>query len=382
VRTIRLIFAAAAVTAVCGCATSGGEGPRPPDRAAVPAQAEPPAEFGRNVVRVGGRSPADVTAAALLGAYGSAGIRPDGWVMAQREAWAEQVVAAQFAAPPVDAAVMPVEADRLTLAASDAIERIVLNGFSSGKGLEAIVLGDGGNDLFADISSGGLEVSQLAADSSAQLSFDAVPFRGGFAGEHSTSVVVVAAKARDYALPAAAWSAYSGDTVAFVDRDEVPVATRELLEQRAKLTLEKPSIYVVGPVTVVSDDVERTLRRYGTVERIAGRDAVETAVEFARYRDPRTGFGWGLETGPASVVLMNLRHADDLPAALALAAHGPRAPLLLTEDPDRLPRAVEAYLRTVRTDVPGQAFALGDSDRFSTGLLRRVDWLMSAEKTA
>jgi hypothetical protein len=203
-----------------------------------------------------------------------------------------------------------------------------------------------------------------------------VPYRGGFAGAYSDAVVVVSREARDYALPAAAWSAYSGDTLAFVGRDDIPEATRELLAQRAKLRLEQPFIYVVGPSEVVSPAVVAGLRRYGPVKRIAEGSPVESAVALARYHDPKTGFGWGLRRGPASVSLVNRRDWGNATGAFSFAARGPQAPLLLLDAAGELPAPVEGYLAELAQRGPGQAFAFGDSESIGSAVLSRIDDLL------
>jgi hypothetical protein len=191
-------------------------------------------------------------------------------------------------------------------------------------------------------------------------------------------VVVVSSEARDFALPAAAWSAYSGDTLAFVQRDAVPAATRALLTQRQKLRLERPSIYVVGPGDVVSPRVVDELRRYGPVERIGGRTPAQAAVALARYHDPETGFGWGLEHGPASVLLVNRRDWGNAVGAFSFAAQGPRAPLLLLDGARAAPAAVTRYLEQIARRGAAQAFAFGDDASISSKLLTRIDALLGA----
>jgi hypothetical protein len=373
VRAAAVVLVAGMVAAGCG----GGGAADPPGARGVPRGAGQ-AEFGRNVVRVPGRSAADVAGAAVLAAY--AGARPSGWLLVPSGAWREQAVAAQFAAGRTGAAVLAIERDHLPAATTDVAGRLELAGFRRTPKLQGLVLGDVTSDLFADARRHDLEhLSRLQAPGAAALAAEAIPFAGGFSGSYSKSVAIVSSRAPAYAAPAAAWSAFSGDTVAFVDGARVPAATRRLLEQRRGLTLVRPSIYLVGPPSVIPAQTARALRAYGRVRRIPGRTPAEVAVALARYRDPATGFGWGARRGPSSVVLMHERHLSDLPAALALAARGPRAPLLLAERRDRLPVPVLAYLRQLRGRRPSQAFALGDRARFTTRALARLDALLEPE---
>ena len=374
-----LALAVAALAAAGGC--GGGDDPAPRASLTPPAAKSPPAgaQFGRNVARVPGIHPADVAGAAIMAAFPQErGVRPGGLVLVRRDSWRELVLAAQFAADPVDAAVLPIERGYLPAAAVDLAYRLKPTGFRKAKGLEALILGEVGDDVLLDLQDAKLKLSQLKGMPAPQLSAELVPYRSGFAGRHTSSVLIVSARDEDrgYALPAAAWSAFSGDTIAFVDGDRIPQATRDLLVQREKLRLEKPTMYVIGPPSVVSDAVYEELRAYGKVRRVAGRDAPETAVALARYRDRSTGFGWGMLEAPASLGLVNPRDWANGVGAFAFAARGPSAPLLLTDADGGLPRSVRSYLKELRGREPNQLFAFGSDRSLPTPLLSELDALL------
>lgn len=378
-------IAAALFLAPAGC---GGDDEKPGGRAvpglsptigstspANPQPAEgPPGEFGRNVARVTGTSPPDVAGAAVLAAYSPERSKPpNGWVLARRDVWQESVLAAQFAAKPVSAGLMPIARDFLPTATLDLLGRLRGRGFPKGDGLQVLILGEAGQDVFIDLNEQALKVTQLKASSPAKLAAEAVPFSGGWAAKYSPTIVVVSSEARDYALPGAAWVAYSGDSLAFVSRNSVPKPTIELLKQRKALLLEKPTVYLVGPAKVISERVATELRRYATVKRIAGPDPVRTAIAFARYKDRSTGFGWGLKRAPASVSLVNTRDWGNAVGAFNFAAAGPQAPLLLTGAPAPLPTPVKAYLKKLRGAKPNQAFIFGDEASIASATLRELD---------
>src|SRR6185312_12415104 len=283
-RPTTMLAGAALVATVALSACGGGRPPASPDPAKrsrlAPNQLPPAgAQFGRSVVRVPGRSPADVAGAAVLAAYpAERGERPGGLVLTADDDWRRLVVGASLAAAPVNAALLPIKRDYLPTATVDLVARMKPTGFRRAHGLQALVLGRAGSDVFTDLSDAGLKISQMKARSAAQLAADTVPYRAGFAGKTTSAVLVVSSAERDYALPAAAWSAFSGDTVAFAGRSSVPAATRKILRQRVKLRLEKPAIYVLGPPSVIGERAMRALRGYGTVKRIGGRTPAEASV--------------------------------------------------------------------------------------------------------
>jgi hypothetical protein len=370
------VAALAMAVAAAGCGHSGSKPGAPASLPGSPAKLE----IGHNVVRVPGLSAGDLSSAAVLASYGTAK-PPEGWILVPRDDWRSVVLASQFAARPVSAGVLAIERGYIPTAPSDVLARIRPTGFPQSSGLQVVVLDKVSTDIYADLQDLKLKPTQLSGAPD-ELAAKLVPFRGGWARAYSDSVVIVSSddSARDYALPAAAWSAYSGDTVAFVHRDSVPRATRELLAQRQKLRIRKPSIYLIGPDDVISHGVEAGLARYGAVHRIAGADAIETAIALARYHDPATGFGWGLRHGPASVSLVNTHHWSAAIAALTFASTGPQAPLLLTDSATSLPAPVENYLHQIHGRKPSQAYVLGGPSSIAAPAMDALDGLLDARR--
>jgi hypothetical protein len=189
-------------------------------------------------------------------------------------------------------------------------------------------------------------------------------------------VLIVPVDAQRFAMPAAAWAAKSGDAVLFTERDELPAATRRAIRRH-----ELPGIYIIGPRDVVSARVERTLRRLGRVRRIAGRGPVETAVAFARYSNAT--FGWGLRDPGHGMVIANTERTLDAAAGAILSASGKYGPLLLVEEADALPRAVESFLLDIQPGyrfdpvrgVYNHAWLMGDESAISVAVQARIDEL-------
>jgi hypothetical protein len=356
-----------AVPAGCGGGDDSGTTKSVPTAATTPRVIT-----GANVVRIPGRSPADVASAAVLAVYPDQAHQPKGLVLAPLD-WRYAAVASQFAADPVSAAVLPTAGEYLAPGPSDLVERLRPSGFPRGEGLKALVLGKGGDDVFLALRNRGLKLSQLRARTLPRLVLDSVPFRGGWARRYSDQIVAVAADARDYALPGIAWSAYSGDTAILVGRDSLPDASRQVVIQRQKLRLERPTVYVIGPPSAISESVADQLRAHATVKRVAGPTPAATSVALARYKDRRTGFGWGLARGPANVTVMNRRDWRNLFGAIALAGAGPQGPLLLTDEPGSLPGEVLRYLRSLRGGRGSQAFVLGEETSVDARVMAEID---------
>ena len=193
-------------------------------------------------------------------------------------------------------------------------------------------------------------------------------------GKPSSHVVVVSGEHSEWAMPAAAWGARSGDSILPVKRDSVPAPIAKALRSH-----ERPRIYVLGPESVVGKKAFRQLGRLGKVQRIQGPTPVQNAIAFARY--DRGGFGWGVVVPGYNFTIANTSRPLDAAAAASLATRGVFAPLLLTDRSDKLPKPLESYLLSVQPgfeDDPGQAvfnrvWILGDDGVLSVPAQARLD---------
>ena len=151
-------------------------------------------------------------------------------------------------------------------------------------------------------------------------------------GKPSTDVLVVSGEKPEWAMPAAAWGARSGDAVLPVKRDSVPAPIAKALREHSK-----PNIYVLGPE---GRHRSQGAGRAGPARQGAphpGPTPVQNAIAFARYQ--RGGFGWGVVVPGYNFTVASTDRPGDTAAAASLATRGVFAPLLLT---DRRRRAAAA----------------------------------------
>jgi hypothetical protein len=378
-RAARLAAAVlAAALALGGCGGGGDDGPKRDPILPGMSNSDPGSpEFGENVARIPGVSAADVAGAAILAAYPPGQRSPNGWILFPVKDWQRAATGAQFVGKPVGGALLPMGNGFLPPASADLIGRLHPPGFPRGNGLQALILSNAGEEVISALQRENVKLSQLTSSTPVKLAADLVPYRGGWAHRYSSNIVIVSDEDRDYGLPAAAWSAFSGDTLTFVHRNSVPAETKGLLAQREKLRIDKPAIYVVGPKSAVSDSVVKELHRYGPVKRIAGIDAADTAVRLARYKDPKTGFGWGVTKGSANFSFVNRQRWGDAFGAINMAGSGPRAPILLTDNSTTLPGTVQSYLEGLRSAEGNQGYVFGDPRSISPPLLAQIDKLLA-----
>jgi putative cell wall-binding protein len=330
-----------------------------------------PAVATKNTTRVGGEDPTADAAGAASAVYPgeTRGTRPRAVTLVDSDDWRGGIAAAVLGAPPLRAPVLLTNGDEVPKATSTALDSLRPTGARALGGAQAIEIGPArAPDSLRARRISGEDPFALAA------SIDALATDLG--GRPSQNVLIVSAEDPEFAMPAAAWAAKSGDAVLFTERGTLPPATRRAIRRH-----EQPGIYVLGPPGVVSERVERALRRFGRVRRIAGRGPVENAVAFARYSDAT--FGWGLRDPGHGMVVANAKRTLDAAAGAILSASGKYGPLLLTESADTLPRPLESFLLDIQPGyrfdpvrgVYNHVWVMGDESAISVAAQARIDEL-------
>jgi len=374
----RLAIALLFVGLLGGCSLGDDEG-RPP-ALGVEAQDDQaadklgfPSSATRNTIRVGGAdavADAAGVASALFPATGSTD-RPTAVVLVDSEDWQSAIAAAVLPGPPIGAPLLLSEGDDLPAVSEDTLDRLAPKGSDLSKDAQVIRIGSG------VARPDGFRTAVVQGDDAFERAAAIDRFVSAARGKPSDDVVLYPADSPEWALPAAAWAARSGDAALPVKRGSIPAPVRRALEGH-----EGPNVFLLGPPSVISEAVERELRRRklaASVSRIAAPNPVENAIAFARYE--KGDFGWGIVVPGYNFAIANLDRPLDAAAAASLATRGVFAPLLLTDDAGRLPGALEAYLLSVQPgyeDDPGQAvynraWILGDDKAISVEEQAHID---------
>jgi ell wall binding domain 2 (CWB2) len=332
-----------------------------------------PAAATRNTIRVGGAdAAADAAgvASALFPATGSSD-RPTAVVLVDSGDWQSAIAASVLAGPPIGAPLLLSDGDELPAVSEDTLDRLSPKGSDLSKDAQVIRIGQ------EVARPDGYKTAVVQGDDPFERAAAIDRFVSAARGKPSADVVLYSADSPEWALPAAAWAARSGDAALPVRKGSIPAAIRRALDGH-----EGPNVYLLGPPSVISDAVEAELRDRklaGSVNRISGPTPVESSIAFARYE--KGDFGWGIVVPGYNFAIANLDRPLDAAAAASLATRGVFAPLLLTDDSKQLPRALENYLLSVQPgyeDDPGQAvynraWILGDDKAISVDEQARID---------
>ena len=368
-------IALALLTGLAGCSV-GDDDERPPQLGTKSGDEDAAAKLGfpstatKNTIRVGGgdaAADAAGVASAVFPGTEEAG-RPTAVVLVDKDDWQAGVTAAALTARPIGAPLLISDGNELPPVSADTLDRLKPKGSDLSKDAQVIRIGD------KPARPEGFKTAVIEGKDPYERAAAIDRFFSAAKGKPSKAVVVASGEQAEFAMPAAAWAARSGDSVLLTRKDSVPSATVKALREH-----EKVDIYVLGPERVISKKATKALAKLGKVKRIEGSNPVENAIAFARYEDG--DFGWGLVVPGFNFTVAGTSRPLDAAASAALATKGVFAPLLLTDRAAALPRALETYLLSVQPgfeDDPGQAvynrvWILGDDKQLSVGAQARLD---------
>jgi hypothetical protein len=381
-RELRRLSALLVLIALCaaGCSTDD-EQSRPP-QLGVKADDERGAEklgfpstATRNTVRVGGSdavADAAGVASALYPATGDSD-RPTAVVLVDRDDWVSGIAAAVLSGRPIGAPILLTDGSELPSVTEDVLDRLKPKGSDLSGDAQVIRIGAG------TARPEGYKTALIEGDNPFQAAAAIDRIFSAARGKPSDDVVLYSAEQGEYAMPAAAWAARSGDAALPVRRNEIPAPIVKALREH-----ERPNVFVLGPESVIDQRVLDQLKKQKlarAVNRIEGPNPVENAIAFARYE--KGDFGWGVVVPGYNFSIASTARPADAAAAAALGTRGVFAPLVLSDDATTLPSKLEEYLLSVQPgyeDNPGQAvynraWIIGDDKAISVPQQAQIDQL-------
>jgi molybdopterin-guanine dinucleotide biosynthesis protein A len=334
-----------------------------------------PSTATRNTVRVGGSdATADAAgvASALYPATGDSD-RPTAVVLVDQDDWVSGIAAAVLSGRPIGAPILLTDGGELPSVTQDVLDRLKPKGSDLSEDAQVIRIGAG------TARPEGYKTALIEGDTPFQAAAAIDRFFSALRAKPSNDVVLYSAEQGEYAMPAAAWAARSGDAVLPVTRAKIPPPIVKALREH-----ERPNVYVLGPESVIDQRVLDQLKKQKlarSVNRIEGPNPVENAIAFSRYE--KGDFGWGVVVPGYNFSVASTTRPSDAAAAAALGTRGVFAPLVLSDDAVKLPPKLEEYLLSVQPgyeDNPGEAvynraWIIGDDKAISVPQQAQIDQL-------
>jgi hypothetical protein len=328
-----------------------------------------------NTVRIGGSDPATTAAAVALAVFPSTTPeqRPAAVTVVGEEDWAGAIAASVLTAPPVRAPILFSSSEEMPEVSEAALEALDPEGSAA----------TGQAPLFAvgRVAYPG-EAVPIDSGDPAATALQIATLRDRLFAKPPQHIVVASSSRPDFAMPAAAWAARSGDPVLYSGAGKLPTPTARYLEEHPKVP-----VYVLGPAAAISKDVLGEIGKIAKkVKRVAGEDPVANALALARFRDG--DFGWNVNDPGHGFVLARSDEPAVAAAAAPLSASGTWGPLVLTDDAASLPQALRNYFLDVKpgyTADPTRAFynhvwVIGDEAAIDVDQQAEVDQLAELAK--
>lgn len=330
-----------------------------------------------NTTRVGGSDAASTAAGVALAVFPSVKVaqRPVAVTLVDEDDWQGAVAAAALMAAPVRAPLLVSAGGDLPDPTSQALDTLNPQGSTATDKTQAFVIG---NAVVPD----GLRSARVKAANPAALAVAIEALRNKLLGGAPAHIVLAPESKPEFAAPAAAWAARSGDPVLYSGSDKLPKETAGALREDPKTP-----VFVLGPTSAISSDVVREVAKIGNpVQRVSGEEPVENAIALARYASG--GFGWNVNDPGHGLVVARSDEPIEAAIAAPLSASGTWGPLLLTDDADTLPKALREYLLDIKpgyTTDPTRAFynhvwVIGDQEAIDVNQQAEIDQLAELAK--
>jgi hypothetical protein len=329
----------------------------------------------KNTTRVAGADPVADAAGVARAVYPARTDEssPRAVVIVEQGDWRAAISAAQLMARPLRAPVLFSNGGELPAASAEALEELAPTGANEAGGAQVIRIGNA-------VRPDNRKVKDVAGSSSASLALAIDRLQTTAAGGATDAVLVAAADSPQFAMPAAAWAAKSGQPVLWTLKDSLPAETRTAIAAHPKAR-----IYVLGPPEAIADSVVTELGKLGKTKRISGADPVANAIAFARFTDGR--FGWNVVDPGHGLVFANAARTLDAAAAAPLSGSGQYGPLLLLSEAASLPIPVQEYLLDIQPGyekdpvrgVYNHGWLMGDETAISADVQSRIDALLEIQ---
>ena len=239
-RLLALLLALTVLLAACDL----GEDETTPPQVGVQADEEQaaeklgvPASATRNTVRVGGADAASDAAGVANALYPatSDADRPTAVVLVDQEDWITGIAASVLAGTPIGAPILLSDGPELPTATEETLERLEPKGSDLSEDAQVIRLGP-------DVPRPeGFRTAVVEGDTPFERAAAIDRFFSAARGRPSNDILLYSGEQPEWAMPAAAWAARSGDSVLPVRAGGIPAPVLDAIRDH-----ERPNVFVLG----------------------------------------------------------------------------------------------------------------------------------------
>lgn len=248
--------------------------------------------------------------------------RPGTIILSAVDSWQLTLASADLIHHPNNGPILLIDKNAIPEATMNEINRLQPKGNEEGTQIK--VMGSVADEVLESLEE--YTIDQITDDNPASFAAEIDRFYAEVSGELPESIIIVSSdeKAKEYSVIASYWIAHMPEPVLYVGENDIPNSTIKAIKKR-----ENPNMYILGPTSVVSEQVEKELGELGAVTRIVGENPSEASIAFTQFKDEESGFGWGINDPGHGLSFVSSETTTFSLVTAPLAHLGKHAPLLL-----------------------------------------------------
>lgn len=269
-------------------------------------------------------------------------IRPNAVILVNKNEPFDAIAASSLIHHPINASFLYTDGNRLSKETLKEIKRLSPKGY---KGIHVIVVGNISKNVVLELESYGFKTHYISGVNQYETACKIPDFKKEF-----HNLIIMSGEDYTEGIMASYWSTHHGDPILYVQKNNISNCTLNTIAKMHDI-----NVYIIGSLKTVSKAVENTLSQLPnvkTIDRIDGENPYEISVNFSKYYDKSTEFGWNKTLKDGHAFTFGTLNNSTLTISGALFAHmGKHTPLLLIEK-NMIPNTVEHYIKSIKPTPP------------------------------
>lgn len=209
-------------------------------------------------------------------------MKPNAVILVNKDEVFDGIAATSLVHFPINASLLFTDGNSLNEKTLGEIERLSPKGYN---GVQVILVGNISKNVSFALNDHGYRTKHISGRNYYDTACIISRIRKEF-----NNILIISGEDYSEGIIAGYWSAHHGDPILFVQRNRIPNCTIDIIRKMNDI-----NIYIIGSTKTISKDVEYYLSGLDNVkkvDRIGGENPYEIAVNFSRYNDTKTDFGW------------------------------------------------------------------------------------------
>lgn len=304
-------------------------------------------------------------------------MKPNAVILVNKNEVFDAIAAAPLVHMPINGSILFTDGNRLSKETLIEINRLCPKGY---KGVHVILVGNISNNVAMELNNYGLRTYRISGRNSYETACKIPNIIKYF-----ENILIISGENFSEGIMSSYLAAHHGDPILYVKKDSIPGCTIEAIKKMHDI-----NVYIVGSTKTISKAVEENLSKLDNIKnlnRIDGENPYEIAVNFAKYKDPKTKFGWGRNyIDGHAFTFGTLSHPMHTLAGILFAHMGKHTPLLLISD-NTVPPVVEKYIKLIKPippkDMPRppfmHGFIVGDTSHITHAAQVKIEDVLSID---